>query len=118
MRRTEQSVVAVVVALFLSLGTALLTGAHRYKDVRGLDAPGFAEAFGSAAIPARLALERSRWTEAARLELSAAISEDSSAHADHARLLALDQELAARLARIISGASESDADDGQAGPYN
>jgi tetratricopeptide (TPR) repeat protein len=33
----------------------------------------FAEAFGYAAIPARLALERNRWGEAARLELPGAI---------------------------------------------
>jgi tetratricopeptide (TPR) repeat protein len=41
-----------------------------------IDNPGFAEAFGSAAIPARLALERGRWAEAAKLELHPSISED------------------------------------------
>lgn len=35
----------------------------------------FAEAFGYAAIPARLALERGQWSEAARLELPAAIKD-------------------------------------------
>lgn len=35
----------------------------------------FAEAFGLAAIPARLALERGRWVEAAKLELPAVIAE-------------------------------------------
>jgi tetratricopeptide (TPR) repeat protein len=46
------------------------------RDFRALDKPGFAEAFGGAAIPARLTLERGRWAEAAKLELHAAISED------------------------------------------
>jgi hypothetical protein len=46
------------------------------RDFRTLDNPGFAEAFGAAAIPARLTLERGRWAEAARLELHPAIAED------------------------------------------
>jgi tetratricopeptide (TPR) repeat protein len=46
------------------------------RDIRTLDSPGFAEAFGAAAIPARLALERGRWAEAAKLELHTAISEE------------------------------------------
>jgi tetratricopeptide (TPR) repeat protein len=46
------------------------------QDFRKLDNPGFAEAFGAAAIPARLALERGRWAEAAKLELHPAIAED------------------------------------------
>jgi hypothetical protein len=36
---------------------------------------GFAEAFGLAAMPARLALERGRWAEAGRIELPANLSE-------------------------------------------
>ena len=40
------------------------------------------------------------------------------ARADHARLLALDQELAARLERIIAGAGGSDDYDGLAGQYD
>jgi tetratricopeptide (TPR) repeat protein len=41
-----------------------------------------------------------------------------SARADHARLLELDQELAAKLARLIAGTGEPDADDGLARPYD
>ena len=40
------------------------------------------------------------------------------ARADHTRLLALDQELAARLERIIAGAGGSDEYDGLAGQYD
>jgi Tetratricopeptide repeat len=45
------------------------------RAIRVLDNPSFAEAFGVAAIPARLALERGRWAEAATLELPQTISE-------------------------------------------
>ena len=41
-----------------------------------LNNPYFAEAFGIAAVPARLALERGRWAEAATLELPPSISEE------------------------------------------
>jgi hypothetical protein len=47
----------------------------------------FAEAFGYAAIPARLALERNRWGEAARLELPAAIKEADWKRFPHAESL-------------------------------
>jgi Tfp pilus assembly protein PilF len=40
------------------------------------------------------------------------------ARADHTKLLALDQELAAKLERIIAGASERDEYDGLAAPYD
>jgi len=40
------------------------------------------------------------------------------ARADHAKLLALDQELAAKLASIIAGADERDEYDGLAAPYD
>jgi tetratricopeptide (TPR) repeat protein len=40
------------------------------------------------------------------------------ARADHAQLLQLDPELAARLERIIAGADERDEDDGLAGAYD
>jgi tetratricopeptide (TPR) repeat protein len=39
------------------------------------DKAGFAEAFGLAAMPARLALERGRWAEASKIELSANLSD-------------------------------------------
>jgi len=39
------------------------------------DKAGFAEAYGLAAIPARLALERGRWAEAAKIELPANLSD-------------------------------------------
>jgi hypothetical protein len=39
------------------------------------------------------------------------------ARADHAALLALDPELAARLERIIAGTDEGDAYDGLTGAY-
>jgi Flp pilus assembly protein TadD len=42
----------------------------------------------------------------------------ASAHADHAQLLRLDPELAARLERIIAGADERDEYDGLAGAYD
>jgi len=42
----------------------------------------------------------------------------SRAHADYARLLTLDQELAAKLERIIAGTGGRDDDDGLAAPYN
>jgi tetratricopeptide (TPR) repeat protein len=45
------------------------------RALRVLDNPSFAEAFGVAAIPARLALERGRWAEAATIELPQTISE-------------------------------------------
>src|SRR5207244_1621691 len=38
--------------------------------------PGFGQAFGATAIPARLALERGRWAEAAKIELPATVSAD------------------------------------------
>jgi Flp pilus assembly protein TadD len=41
-----------------------------------------------------------------------------SARADHARLLGLDQELAAKLARIIAGTSGTEEEDGLARPYD
>ncbi len=47
----------------------------------------FAEAFGYAAIPARLALERGRWSEAARLELPAAIKDAHWKRFPHAESL-------------------------------
>ena len=40
------------------------------------------------------------------------------ARADHAQLLTLDPELAARLERIIAGADERDEYDGLAGAYD
>ena len=40
------------------------------------------------------------------------------ARADHAKLLALDQELAAKLASIIAGADERDEYDGLGAPYD
>jgi tetratricopeptide (TPR) repeat protein len=40
------------------------------------------------------------------------------AHADHATLLALDQELAARLERVIAGTGGRDEYDGLAAPYD
>jgi hypothetical protein len=40
------------------------------------------------------------------------------ARADHAKLLALDQELAAKLASIIAGAGGPDEYDGLAAPYD
>ena len=40
------------------------------------------------------------------------------ARADHAKLLALDQELAAKLERIIAGTGGRDEYDGLAAPYN
>lgn len=46
------------------------------------------------------------------------MGELARARADHARLLALDQELAARLERIIAGAGGSDDYDGLAGQYD
>jgi tetratricopeptide (TPR) repeat protein len=45
------------------------------QAIKVLDNPNFAEAFAVAAIPARLALERGRWAEAARLERPATIAE-------------------------------------------
>jgi len=45
------------------------------RSIGTLNDPNFAEAFGAAAIPARLALERSLWAEAARLERPSTISE-------------------------------------------
>ena len=47
----------------------------------------FAEAFGYAAIPARLALERNRWQDAARLELPAAIRDGDWKRFPHAESL-------------------------------
>jgi Flp pilus assembly protein TadD len=46
------------------------------------------------------------------------VGDMASARADHARLLALDQELAARLERLIAGAGGPDDDGGLAGPYD
>jgi hypothetical protein len=46
------------------------------------------------------------------------IGDLARARADHARLLALDQQLAARLERIIAGAGGSDEYDGLAGQYD
>jgi tetratricopeptide (TPR) repeat protein len=46
------------------------------QAVSALNNPYFAEAFGIAAVPARLALERGRWAEAAKLELPPTISEE------------------------------------------
>jgi tetratricopeptide (TPR) repeat protein len=45
------------------------------RAVRTLNDSNFSELFGVTAIPARLALERGRWAEAARLELHPAVSE-------------------------------------------
>ena len=42
-----------------------------------LNDSGFAQGFGAAAIPARLALERGRWAEAAKLELPPTAAADS-----------------------------------------
>jgi Flp pilus assembly protein TadD len=42
----------------------------------------------------------------------------AAARADHARLQALDQELAARLERLIAGVGGPDDDGGLAGPYD
>ena len=39
------------------------------QAVSALNNPYFAEAFGIAAVPARLALERGRWAEASKLDL-------------------------------------------------
>ena len=46
------------------------------RAISVLNNPYFAEAFGIAAVPARLALERGRWAEAAKLELPPTISEE------------------------------------------
>ena len=46
------------------------------RAISVLNNPYFAEAFGIAAVPARLALERGRWAEAATLELPPTISEE------------------------------------------
>ena len=45
------------------------------QAVRALNAPSFGEVFGMAAIPARLALERGRWAEAATLDLPSSVSQ-------------------------------------------
>ncbi|HXH14459.1 MAG TPA: hypothetical protein VNP04_32430 [Alphaproteobacteria bacterium] len=45
------------------------------RAIKALDNPNFVEAFAVAAIPARLALERGRWAEAAKLERPTTISE-------------------------------------------
>jgi tetratricopeptide (TPR) repeat protein len=45
------------------------------RAIDALNAPSFSEVFGVTAIPARLALERGRWVEAAKLELHPAVSE-------------------------------------------
>jgi hypothetical protein len=45
------------------------------RAVRTLNNPSFSEVFAAAAIPARLALERGRWAEAATLTLHPAVSE-------------------------------------------
>ena len=45
------------------------------RAISALNNPYFAEAFGIAAVPARLALERGRWAEAATLELHPTVSE-------------------------------------------
>ena len=42
----------------------------------------------------------------------------AGARADHAKLLGLDQALAAKLERLIAGTGGSAEDDGQAGPYD
>jgi hypothetical protein len=45
------------------------------RAIGALNAPSLGEVFGVTAIPARLALERGRWADAAKLERSPAISE-------------------------------------------
>ncbi len=63
---------------------------------------GFAEAFGLAAMPARLALERGRWADASKIELSANLSE-----ADWKRFPQAESVLA--FARAIGSARSGDA---------
>jgi hypothetical protein len=46
------------------------------KSLAKLSNPAFSQPFGLAAIPARLALERGRWAEAAKLELPANVSDE------------------------------------------
>jgi hypothetical protein len=45
------------------------------RAISALKEPGFGEVFGVVAIPARLALERGRWAEAATLQLPPTVSE-------------------------------------------
>jgi tetratricopeptide (TPR) repeat protein len=45
------------------------------RAIRALNAPSLGEVFGVTAIPARLALERGRWAEAATLQLPPTVSE-------------------------------------------
>jgi hypothetical protein len=46
------------------------------------------------------------------------MGELAHARADHAKLLTLDQELAAKLERIIAGADGADENDGLTGQYD
>jgi hypothetical protein len=62
----------------------------------------FGEAFGLGAIPARLALERGRWAEAAKLELPVAISADDWKRFPHAESLVV-------FARGLGAARSGDA---------
>jgi tetratricopeptide (TPR) repeat protein len=65
--------------VYASLQMADDTGADQVgataRAIEALNAPSFGEVFGVMAIPARLALERGRWAEAAKLDLHPAVSE-------------------------------------------
>ena len=54
------------------------------KSLKMLSNPAFSQPFGLAAIPSRIALERGRWAEAARLELPANVSDEDWKRFPHA----------------------------------
>ena len=54
------------------------------KSLKTISNPNFSQPFGLAAIPSRLALERGRWAEAAKLELPAIVSDEDWKKFPHA----------------------------------
>ena len=57
------------------------------RSVKRLEQPAFHQAFGLAAIPSRLTLERGRWAEAAKLERPANVADEDWSRYPHAESL-------------------------------